>query len=104
MKLKNKHWYVFFYNFNKGCIETYDVLQHGRLIEDLKKLARKKLDKATFKEELRKSLMHYFWAKCEYEIIISAWPPNENAKDEKVDIYSQIMLNYDAFCDYILGE
>ena len=32
--------------------------------------------------------MYYYWAKCEWEVIISAWPPNENAKKEILKRYN----------------
>lgn len=42
--------------------------------------------------------MYYFWSKCEYEIILSPWAGQ--ADDIKIDIYNQIMMNFDRFVDY----
>jgi hypothetical protein len=43
--------------------------------------------------------MYYFWSKAEWEIIISSWPNRDN--DElKIDVFDQVMLNWEAFVDY----
>ena len=43
--------------------------------------------------------MYYFWSKCEYEIILSPW--TGRADDIKIDIYDQIMMNFDRFVGYV---
>ena len=45
--------------------------------------------------------MYYFWSKCEYEIIITCWPKWDKFKEEKIDVYSQLNLNWDKFVNYI---
>lgn len=47
--------------------------------------------------------MYYFWAKCEYEVIVSAWPPKDGT-DRKIDIYTQLKENWDIFRDIIFRE
>ena len=42
--------------------------------------------------------MYYMWSKCEYEIILS--PLTGRADDIKIDVYDQIMMNFDRFVDY----
>ena len=38
--------------------------------------------------------MSQFWSRCEYEVILSPWPPTENGEDDKkIDIWWQINLN-----------
>ena len=39
------------------------------------------------------------WSKCEYEIILSPW--TGRADDIKIDIYDQIMMNWNSFVDYV---
>ena len=77
--------------------------------------------------------MYYYWAKCEWEVVITSWPPhinmdeldriNKQRKSEfakydrepyclcintdvrkKIDVYSQVMLNFDIFVDYVWGH
>lgn len=104
---KNLTWNVYVYNFNKRCIETRNILGNDSvIIRDVLEKAKSEYkenvpDYDKFKEEVRNIVMYYYWAKCEWEVIISAWPPNENAKEEKVDVYSQVMLNFDIFYNYI---
>lgn len=65
--------------------------------------------------------MYYFWSKCEYEVIITSFPMYINQEEleiinnsdrkykiniepdvgVKVDIYSQIMNNFEVFVDYV---
>lgn len=45
--------------------------------------------------------MYYFWSKCEWEIILSDFPPSDRFKKKKVDVYEQVMLNWDKFINYL---
>ena len=44
--------------------------------------------------------MYQWWARCEYEIILSDWPCQK--VEEKWDIYRQIMLNIDIITDVFI--
>jgi len=98
-------WKVWYGDFNSGRIETDDVFDHPGFRDDCRKAARKYAkDKDAFAEAVRKSLMYYFWSKCEWEIILSHWPPSEHSsrfRAEKIDVYDQIMLNWEIFIDYV---
>lgn len=78
-----------------------------------------------FKEELRKRLQWQFWSRCEYEIVLTdvfgsikreelerlveeynkdktKYRYNVNLDVErKIDVYEQIMLNFDIFAKYM---
>ena len=82
-----------------------------------------------FAERVRSSLRRHFWARSEYETIITEWPPHVDSneidrlvkeRDEyiakwdkfycthvelpvayKMDVYTQIMMNYPQFIKYI---
>lgn len=47
--------------------------------------------------------MYYFWAKCEYEVIVSSWPPRD-ASERKIDIYTQLRENWGIFRDIVFRE
>lgn len=100
---KDLVWNVYVSNFNTGKIETHNVFDHWRVWEDLCKAARKYRDseRPLFEEEVRKTMMYYYWSKCEWEVIIDHWPRNERMKDEKVDVYDQVRLNWGIFLDYL---
>ena len=96
-------WNVYVYDFNAKEIRTYDIFAGGTFLEEFKK-EKKKVgdDKEAFLKRLDSLLMYHFWARCEWEIILSAWPPSNDRKEEKkVDVYSQIKLNWKQFGDYV---
>ena len=95
-------WNVYISDFNGKKIETYNVFDNTSLLYDCKKnYAKNKDDREAFLEQLRRDLMYYYWSKCEWEIILSHWPPRKDAREEKIDVYDQVRLNWDRFCDYV---
>lgn len=98
-------WYVLRYNFNSNEIENFNIFDHWRFTEDVENMLKKYENFNTFKENVKKELMYYFWSKSEYEIIVGGlhieldW---ENFK--KIDIYSQVLPNLDILCKYIIDE
>lgn len=118
-------WNVFRYDCNTKKIVTYNVFNHSSFLANVKKLRK---DKDTFSEQLRREVQYYFWSKSEHEIVIASWPVYIS-KDEyeritkeltaienrdrgfrvvnvsptvgsKIDIYEQLMLNWDNFVEY----
>lgn len=97
-------WLVFREDFNGRKIVYFDIFNHSYFLEDIRKLIRSIDSREKFLEEVRNKLRYYFWSKCEYEVIISGWPPpreDSGFKNRKVDIYEQVMMNWDAFSFYI---
>lgn len=74
-------------------------------------------------EQIKHELMYYFWSKSECEIILTSWPPYMSAEQikkikesvevpkyresvelavaEKIDVYDQILNNWEPFISYI---
>lgn len=145
-------WNVYCENINSGEIETHNIcdryLYEGldTIKKDYKKefkaylseiqktsdndALNKKIQKwidayknGKFSEALNALLMRRYWSRCEYEVVITSWPPRISPQEverlsaekkslyghlcpnleieEKVDIYSQIKLNWNIFVDYI---
>lgn len=92
-------WYVYYFNFNANKIEKYNVL-NSHVEEYIKKLKKKVKTKEEFAEELRRELMYRYWSKCEWEIVINGWPSRDGKEAEKIDVYDQIMMNWEQFVDY----
>ena len=93
-------WKVYVSDFNEKEINEYNVFDHMRFYEDCKKNARKNIHNYDeFCKNLRIDLAYYFWAKCEWEIIVTDWPRGE--KSIKIDVYDQILMNWDIFCNYV---
>ena len=96
------HWNVIVEDFNGRKITTYDIFNHGRFAEDVRKSYKKyRNDHDSFCENVRKSLAYYFWSKCEWEVIVSAWPLSDRISDKKLDVYEQVMMNWDVFIEYV---
>lgn len=106
-------WNVYMGDFNSGYIKEFNIFRHVSFLDDVCKTVKKyrqilkkegTFDRAAFAEELRHQLMYYFWCKCEYEIILDHWPPSDRTNARKVDIYEQVLLNFDVFTDYVWGH
>lgn len=79
-------------------IIKWNIFNHGSFKKEVNVLLKEKIDKDDFSEKLKREVMYYFWSKCEYEIILSPW--TGRADDIKIDIYDQIMMNFNRFADY----
>ena len=94
-------WNVVYHDINADRIKVYNIFKHGGFMEDLQKHYKKHKTKEAFAEALRRSLMYYFWSKCEWEILISPWCGSKKNEAIKVDVYWQVMNNWDHFLDYV---
>lgn len=126
----NLEWNVFRHDVNSNKIVTFNIFNHWKFSEDVQKSLKKFKDKDEFAEHLRRDLMYYFWSKYEHEVVITTFPPyitmkeldNLNEKRAlhkekygrdfvlidvspdtgvKIDIYAQVMNNWDIFLDYV---
>lgn len=98
-------------------------------LKDFDKLSDDQKAEKVFKERVRKDLSYYFWSKSEWEVIVTSWPPYVDSEEidrlvkereehiskwgkfyqthcnvtlgEKVDVYTQVMLNWDQFISYL---
>lgn len=94
-------WNVFYHDINAHKIRTLNIFDHARFNRDVLKYLEECKDKDEFAQKLKSELMYNFWCKSEYEIIISPWCGGGNTKDIKVDIYTQVMNNWNVFVDYV---
>lgn len=127
MKLE---WNVYVEDWNAKKIKIFNIFNHSRFYDDVKKALKKFDNKEEFAEEIKKSLMWCYWCKSEYEIVLTTWAPyitmteldrlnkerektlSEYGREpyrlhinpevgEKVDIFSQVAMNYSIFIDYL---
>ena len=95
-------WNVIYGSFNRREIRACNIFDHGGFWKDCVDASKKYgNDKETFSKKIKSSLMYYFWSKCEWEVIVSHWPPSERMRDIKIDVYDQIMLNWKLFIEYV---
>ena len=92
-------WYVYYHDSNSQKIIKWNIFNHGSFKKEVDVLLKEKIDKDDFSEKLKREVMYYFWSKCEYEIILSPW--TGRADDIKIDVYDQIIMNFDRFVDYV---
>ena len=93
-------WIVFYYNVNKGSVERWNVFENYRFVDDCIKARTKcKDDKEGFLKAVKSSLMYYYWSKAEWEIVIYGF--FRDVGEQKVDVYDQVMLNWEIFSEYI---
>ena len=94
-------WNVYIYNINRQKIEAYNIFEHGFFLHEIKNAIKKANSKDNFEERLKSELRYYFWSKAEWEVIIAPWCGNKNPDEIKVDVYDQVMMNWEIFVDYV---
>lgn len=122
MKRKIPPYYVINWNVNCDNIVYYDVMPYlvscwkeekkrkhklwndGITEINVKKDTTKMPEKFDeFKKFITKYAMYRYWARCEYETIVTGWPVGKH--EHKLDVYEQIKMNIDVvtkhFMDYI---
>ena len=91
-------------DFKKSQREVTEFFTKNMWSDEFKKC--KSLDELieySIEMRLERLCMYYFWSKCEYEVIVSSWPPREGS-EEKIDIYDQLKANWDIFKELVFKE
>lgn len=93
---------VIIYNINKKVFEPYNIIPY--LVEQYNNLKEPPTTFDAIKQFIKKESMYMWWARCEYEIVLTSWPNKD--VEEKWDIYKQIDMNIDLitklFMDYVI--
>ena len=115
-KVKRPQFFAMEKDFNTGKVESYDVLG---VIFDSILTAKGTIKNKNFyildskwnqipvrtKEQLQKFIedkfRYHYWGKCEWEFIVSDWPPRDNPREKKIDAFQQLMLNIDLITDLV---
>ena len=139
--MKKKEFKVLLMDFNRKKYEAYDVLPYFRNIwrghrfnwdKDYNKIPVK--TKEQLKEWIIDWARYQFWARCEYEFLMSSWPFGSHSMTEemkeflktnpdidnydddlrfcniiirdmvKIDVYEQLMMNIDILVDILNDE
>lgn len=104
--------FVKYHNFNADRIENYDVLKHQeKFIKNLKK---KSQNREEFSKSLQSEFMYRFWAKCEWELIISKteegriilspWVGGRNTETSSLDVTDDKIFDWVGFADKYIGK
>lgn len=94
-------WNVFYHSVNDRKIKKFNIFEHWRFDKDVRENLKKHTDKDEFAKALRSDLFYYYCSKAEYEILISAWCGGTGTETIKVDVYTQVMNNWEIFLDYV---
>ena len=86
-----KSFYVIVYDINRKTFVPYDVIPYLRKCYYEETNKPKTLEE--FKDFVKNQSMRQWWSRCEYEIILSGWPSQNQQK--KIDVYYQVMTNLD---------
>lgn len=93
-------WNVYYYNINQNKVETKNIFSHSGFQRDLEKI-RKIEDKQEFAEQLRRSLMYWYWSKAEWEVVVMPWGSSTDIGSIQIDVYDQVKMNWEHFVNYI---
>lgn len=85
---------VIIYDFNNHKFESYDIFKYLKYRYDSIDKLNKPKTFQEFKEFIIRWSRYEWWARCEYEMILTPWPPNNKVR-EKWDIHKQITMNID---------
>ena len=102
-KVNKPTWNVYRYDVNAQKMYVYNIFNHGGFwmyVQELFDTSKKKMTREYFDEKLKRELLYYFWSKSEHEIVVAPWIGKEEAAI-KVDIYTQVMNNWEQFSDYV---
>ena len=94
-------WFVYYHSWNSNKITTFNIFDHYRFTADVEKALSRCRTKDEFAKQLKRDLFYYFGSKCEWEVVIKPWVGDKNNEGIKVDVYEQVMLNWDVFLDYV---
>lgn len=95
-------WNVFLADWNQKKIVGFNIFRHANFMAECDEAFKKcHGDREYFDQIIDRSLMYYYWCKCEWEILICDFPYNDNFKPDKVDVYDQVKLNWDKFINYL---
>ena len=97
----NLEWNVWYNELNTNKIKPFNIFNHYSFKKAVTDIFSKRLRMGEFEEMIDKEAMYYFWCKAEYEVMIVGLF-GRNTK--KIDIYSQLKLNWDRFIDYLWNE
>jgi len=126
-------WNVILQDSKTGNFKSYNIFVYPDFRISMENHFKRQYPQERFLSELDQEIHHYFRAKIEWEIFITAWPPHINSgeisriiseyhinrsseqalperinvnttKWHKIDVYSQLRANWERFADYLWSE
>lgn len=98
--MNNPCFNVLVYDFNSREFVSYNIMPY--LINQYKETKKKPKTFEEFKEFVDKKSLYQFWSRCQYEIILTDWPNQQDEK--KIDVYQQIKMNIDIITTILMNS
>ena len=92
---------VLYFDFNAKELKPYNIITED-LIEDFKKKTKSLTSIEDKKKILDDYFLYHYWSKREYELFIGDAFEEDISKYKKVDIYTQIQMNFDVIYNLII--
>ena len=94
-------WNVILFDPNERSFKSYNVFNNSTFYNDVCKMLEKKgLTWKDISHMVDSFAAYSFRSRCEYELILDSWP--HWGVDQKIDVYYQLKLNWNAFIDCIV--
>ena len=89
-------------SYDNGKIEYFNIFRNISFREAIEEIFRiPEQSREEIEEQVKRKAKWQFWSRCEYEIILSEWPPNATDNNYKLDVFEQLEANWERFMDYI---
>lgn len=103
-------YYVLSWDFNRKTTEYYDIMPYlMRTFKEEKERGHYVFFKdgepetfEMFKEFILSATRYQFWARCEYEIVVTGFPVQDHSV--KLDIFDQIKHNIDVVTHHFMKQ
>ena len=86
---------VLYFDFNAKELKPYNIITEN-LLEEFKKRTKSLTSIEEKKKVLDDYFLYHYWSKREYELFIGDAFEEDISKYKKVDIYTQIQMNFDV--------
>lgn len=113
-ELESKIEWMTAWNKEAGPVYSDDIEYNKKALRKFNKMDFDSQLKLVFEKEVRSYLRYYFSSKCEWEVIVTSWrtclvdasgleaPQNLGLEvPQKLDVYEQIMMNWQPFIEYL---
>lgn len=126
-------WNVILQDSRTGNFKLYNIFEYLDFRSSMDNLLKQQYPKERFLNELEQEVHYFFQAKIEWEIFITNWPPYIDTEEinriiseyhinrpperalpgridvnvtkrYKIDVYSQLRVNWERFADYMWSK
>ena len=92
---------VLYFDFNAKELKTYNIITEN-LLEEFKKKSKSLTSTTDKKKALDDYFLYRYWSRREYELFIGDAFEEDISKYKKVDIYTQIQMNFDVIYNLVI--